>query len=85
MKLTLTLMLVAVLVFSLPLVGCKKETAPGNNAANVTAPTDNGSAANVPAANVPAANVPAANVPAANVPASTPAANTPTPTTGPAT
>jgi hypothetical protein len=70
MKLTLTLMLVAVLAFSLPLIGCKKEnTAPSNATMNM-APADN--------------TAPAANVPAATTPATTTPAKTPTATTGPA-
>ena len=64
MKLTLTLMLVAVLVFALPLVGCKKETTTGN-------------VSNVPGATtMPAGNAPEANVPPATTPASTPTATT---------
>lgn len=69
MKLTLMLMLVAVLAFSLPLVGCKKEsTAPSNATTNVA----------------PATNVPAANTPETTAPATTAPAKTPTATTGPA-
>jgi hypothetical protein len=70
MKLTLTLMLVAVLAFSLPLVGCKKETTPPTTPTVNAGPADN--------------TAPAANVPAATTPATTTPAKTPTATTGPA-
>ena len=50
MKLTLTLLLVAALAFTLPLVGCKKETTPANNAAVNVAPS--------PVENTPTANAP---------------------------
>ena len=76
MKLTLTLLLVAVLAFTLPLVGCKKENTPPTN------PTVNATSNATPA---PADNAAPTENKAPTTENAAPANTTPkTPTTGPA-